>query len=159
MNEPLHILRASMPRRITSLAAHLMLGALLLWLAITSPTMPFAWRAVLLGLGVGAMILAREGWCESARTLVLERDGLRQEDGEIVAPMDLIASVDRGVFAFKPSNGFVLHLRRPMELAWSPGMWWRLGRRVGVGGVASGAGAKAMADTLAMFLADRDGSS
>ncbi len=156
MSDPLHVLHASLARRATSLAVHLALGALLVWIAVASSTMPFGWRAVLLGLGIVVLILAREGWCESAQALVLDASGLRQENGDLIAPMDLIASVDRGVFAFKPSNGFVLHLTRPIGLAWAPGMWWRTGRRVGVGGVTSGAGAKAMADTLAMVLAERD---
>jgi len=41
---------------------------------------------------------------------------------------------DRGVFAFKPSNGLLRgpseHWRRPSLL---PGYWWRIGRRVGIG--------------------------
>ncbi|WP_299813699.1 hypothetical protein [uncultured Jannaschia sp.] len=156
MNQPIQRLRASLPRRATSLAIHLALGGMLVWIAVTSATMPFAWRAILLGFGTGLVILAREGWCESAQALILTTEGLHQENGEVIAPFDLIASVDRGVFAFKPSNGFVLRLTRPVGFAWTPGMWWRVGRRVGVGGVTSGAGAKSMADTLAMMIVERD---
>jgi len=33
----------------------------------------------------------------------------------------------------KPTNGFVVRARNSMPAAWTPGIWWRLGRRIGVG--------------------------
>ena len=66
-------------------------------------------------------------------------------------------SVDRGLFAFKPSNGFVVVLSQGGWRGWAPGLWWRLGRRLGVGGVTSAAQAKAMAEILSIEIARRDG--
>ena len=56
--------------------------------------------------------------------------------------------MDRGAFAFKPSNGFMLKLSRKGPFAWEPGIWWRIGRRVGVGGVTPGTPAKVMAEMI-----------
>ena len=41
--------------------------------------------------------------------------------------------------------------------AWQPGLWWRLGNRIGVGGMTPGSQAKAMAEIIAIKLAQRDG--
>jgi len=67
-----------------------------------------------------------------------------------------IERVDRGVFAFKPSNGFLVRTREPSARAWRPGLWWRFGRRIGVGGVTSANQTKAMSEILAAMLAERD---
>ena len=70
--------------------------------------------------------------------------------------MGNIASVDRGAFAFKPSNGFTVRLKSPAPRAWLPGLWWRLGRRVGVGGATPGKAARDMADVITILLKDPD---
>ena len=44
-----------------------------------------------------------------------------------------------------------------MGHAWAPGMWWRVGRRVGVGGLTGGAESRAVADALAAMLVERAG--
>ncbi|MEM7489248.1 MAG: hypothetical protein AAF390_09015, partial [Pseudomonadota bacterium] len=89
-------------------------------------------------------------------SLVLDRRGLYQADGVPVAPLDAIASIDRALFTFKPSNGFLIRLKDPLGRAWVPGMWWRMGRRVGVGGVTRGAETKIVADALSAMVAQRD---
>ena len=103
-----------------------------------------------------AMLNAR--FLRSRYTLLdlLDETGLRQEDGTPIAPLDDIASIDRALFSFKPSNGFLIRLRAPLGRAWVPGMWWRIGRRVGIGGVTGGAETKMMADALSMMVAERD---
>jgi hypothetical protein len=40
---------------------------------------------------------------------------------------------------------------------WQPGLWWRLGKRVGVGGVAPGHQTKAMAQIIEALLAEANG--
>ena len=45
------------------------------------------------------------------------------------------------------TNGFVVRARNSMPAAWTPGIWWRMGRRIGVGGL-TGEG-EAMAELLA----------
>ncbi|UWQ22519.1 hypothetical protein [Jannaschia sp. W003] len=152
---PIHVLRPSPARRAIALGIQIVLGLLLLWIALAQPPEALLWRVVLLALGGGALVLGLRGWQGGAQGIVLDAGGLRTEDGRTVAALANIASVDRGVFAFKPSNGFLLRLHEPMPRAWSPGMWWRVGRRVGVGGVISPSDAKFAADVLAMRVAER----
>ena len=87
--------------------------------------------------------------------LVLSPAGLTCSDGRVVADMDEIIGVDRGAFAFKPSNGFMLKLSRKGPFAWEPGIWWRIGRRVGVGGVTPGTPAKVMAEMIQERITQR----
>jgi len=115
------------------------------------------WRAVLVlfgGIGLWAAWGVQKA---TEKDILLTRQGLFDETGQVLAAMEDIESVDRGVFAFKPSSGFVVKLSRRMEAGWAPGVWWRLGRRLGVGGSVSGLEAKAMAEILELALADRDG--
>ena len=156
MTEPLHILRPSPPRRVVGLVIQLALGGLVLWLAVVHPPASLGWRLFLIAFGVAALVLAQKGWQGSAQGIVLDETGLRQEDGTPIAPLDDIASIDRALFSFKPSNGFLIRLRAPLGRAWVPGMWWRIGRRVGIGGVTGGAETKMMADALSMMVAERD---
>ncbi|CTQ33801.1 hypothetical protein [Jannaschia rubra] len=154
--EPLHVLRPSAMRRTMAFAVQLALGAMLLWLGFVHPPASAAWQVFLIGLGLATLVLAQKGWRGSMQGIALDADGLRQEDGRPIAPLADIASVDRALFSFKPSNGFVVRLRQPVGNAWVPGMWWRLGRRVGIGGVTGGAETRIMADALSAMVAERD---
>lgn len=132
------------------------LACLLIILAATQPT-PFFWRMVLLGLGVVAAWAGWQIWRATVGGLVLKGAGLFQSDGQLVAAFDNVTGADRGMFAFKPSNGFILKLRQPQPFGWAPGLWWRIGNRVGVGGVTSAGEAKAMAEIVTAMLVTRDG--
>ena len=67
-----------------------------------------------------------------------------------------IARVERGLFAFKPSNGFLILLNNPMSRAWHPGLWWRFGRRIGIGGVTPQAEGKVHGRTHSHDAAEPD---
>lgn len=157
MSEPLHILRPSKPRRIVGAVVQGTLGLLLIWLGLVHPPAALGWQLFLLGLGVGALMMAQMGWRGSDQGIVLDETGLYQEDGRPIAPIEAIVAVDRALFSFKPSNGFLIRLDRSLGRAWVPGMWWRVGRRVGIGGVVSGADTKVAADALSFMVAQRDG--
>ncbi|PRY94713.1 hypothetical protein BCF33_0309 [Hasllibacter halocynthiae] len=132
------------------------LGALVLWMAAAAPDLSAGGRLVLGVLGLGALGMA--GWLRAAtRTrLVLTCEALSEEGGEILAPLAAISRSERGPFAAKPSAGFVLRLNRAVgPVAWRPGLWWRLGRRVGVGGVVAGAEARALSEAVAAAVAAR----
>ncbi len=139
-------------RRIFSLLALAGLGLLLVQVAVVHPPQHLVWHVFLLVLGGLVIWFAVRLWHATACGLVLREDGLWETGGRRLAALDEIASVDRGIFAFKPSNGFLVTLARPLPRAWAPGLWWRFGRRLGVGGTTPGAGARAMADALAVML-------
>jgi hypothetical protein len=44
-----------------------------------------------------------------------------------------------------------------MSRVYAPGLWWRAGRRVAVGGVTSRAEGKAVAELINVMLAEREG--
>ncbi|RVV98642.1 hypothetical protein EKE94_06940 [Mesobaculum littorinae] len=148
-------LDASLPRRAFATALLIVLGGLLLNLAATGAPSP-GWIVVLAALGVGALVLAVALWRATASSVVLTDAGLAQSDGRPIAAMSQIEAVERGMFAFKPSNGFLLRLGEGGSVAWAPGLWWRLGRRVGVGGVTGAPASRAMAEMLALHIARRD---
>lgn len=131
------------------------LGVLLELLAFLRPPASFPLQLMLIALGVVALVLCLKLHAATGRGLVLTAEALSDADGRVVAALDEIRKVERGVFAFKPSNGFVLHLKDRKPGAWAPGLWWRMGRRVGVGGVISGAEGRAMADLIAATIARR----
>lgn len=147
--------QATPMRRGAAVGMLYILGALLIVLVFRNP--PSASFAVIMGL-MGAISFWQGERLRKATKLVLEltSDELRDSDGRCLAKVADIKSVDRGVFAFKPSNGFVLHLKVRTTNAWAPGLWWRLGRKVGVGGVVPSGQAKYMAEVISTWIALRD---
>ncbi|SFP71742.1 hypothetical protein [Tranquillimonas alkanivorans] len=154
MSDVLARLRPSAPRRVFGTGVLALLGVLLAWLALTTdPAM--GWRIALLAISAAALWLAVRLWQATAGAVELTAEGLRDTDGTPIAPLAAIEGLDRGAFAFKPSNGFLVRLDTPGPRAWAPGLWWRLGRRVGIGGVTSASEAKFMAELLSGMVADR----
>jgi len=147
-------LRASPSRRFIGVGAIAALGVLVLWIAVAEPA-PAIWRAILATVGIAACAAALALWRATAGALVLRPEGLFTEEGDALAPLDGIDKIERGAFAFKPSNGFSVVLTSPQPFGWRPGLWWRLGRRLGVGGVTSPGEAKAVAELLQAMMAQR----
>ena len=87
------------------------------------------------------------------QTIVLTRTGLFTGDQKLAALDDIVA-VKNGMFVFKPSGGFALTLRAKGKIQWRPGLYWRIGKTVGVGGAVSRAEAKYMVDALSRLLED-----
>lgn len=145
---------ASGPRRLFAYAVLLALGGVLIYAPIASPP-SFFWTLFMFTLGAATFVLAERMRRATRLALLLTETDLRDESGRVLAQMDEIQQVSRGAFAMKPSNGFTLLLREPQSRAWAPGVWWRLGRRVGVGGVTSAGAAKFMAEQIALRLASK----
>ena len=143
-------------RRVLGVGMLAGLGGLMLYIALVVPPAVPGWQVFLLAMGAAALLLAHKMWRATQWQLQLADDGLRMSDGTLVAPIDHITRIERGMFAFKPSNGFILYLSEPLGRRWFPGLWWRLGRRVGVGGVTPRPQTKVMADALQMMLAERE---
>lgn len=141
-------LAAPPARRMVATGMIAALGVLILWIAVAHPPAALGWRLFLLAGSAGTLWLAVRLW--QATGVVLELTGveLREAGGRRLARIDEIEAVNRGVFALKPSNGFTLVLRAAPGAVWAPGLWWRLGRRVGVGGVTGRFEGRRMADAL-----------
>ena len=123
-------LRVKGPRRVVTIVSVGLLAAAAIYLAVT-PGMPAGARVFLIALGG---VVGRGAWGIAKSTevdLLLTREGLVDANGQLIAPMDYIERVDRGVFAVKPPSGFVIKLNTKMPAGWAPGVWWRIGRRIG----------------------------
>lgn len=158
-NAILATVNASAPRRGLGLAVLAGLGAMLIYIAFAAPPAGLGMQLMLIGFGLGALWLAEKMRRATAVRLELTAEALRRSDGQQLARIADIVSIDRGAFAFKPSHGFTVKLTGPAPFAWEPGMYWRLGRRLGVGGVTPGAQTKIMADMIAAMITERDAAS
>ena len=146
---------ASPIRRFFACVVLFGLGALLIYVPLVQPP-AFLGIVVMIGLGLGMLFVGEKLRRATTGELLLTDAGLLDEKGRVLAPLAHIKQVERGAFAIKPSNGFTLVLTEKADAAWQPGLWWRLGKRVGVGGVVSAGAAKFMAEQLALRLADQD---
>lgn len=154
-NEVLAVVRASMGRRILGIVSLGMLGFLVIYIAFTRPP-SIGWQAFLLVIG-GASLWCMDAMRRATSSAVeLTPTELRDADGTVIALVEDIQGMDRGFFAFKPSNGFLLKTKTNAGRAWRPGLWWRMGRRIGIGGMTPGSQTKFMSEVLAAMMATRD---
>ena len=142
-------------RRVLGAGAMAALGALLVWIAFTSPP-ALAWQIFLIGFGVFSLWFSTHMWRSSAKGIELTGRELRDTEGTILASVSEITKVEKSAFAFKPSNGLLVRTRDPLPRVFVPGLWWRIGRSVGIGGLTNAGHAKAMAEYLAVLMAVRD---
>ncbi|WP_434288047.1 hypothetical protein [Celeribacter sp. SCSIO 80788] len=142
-------LTPSPARRMSAVALLGVLGALLLRVAFGAEEMTAGWMALLVVMAAAVLWVAWRLWVATGVRLVLSEEDLREEGGRVLCRLDEIEKVERGTFAFKPSNGFLIRLKTPGSRVWAPGLWWRFGRRLGVGGVTPTGQGKAMADVIA----------
>lgn len=157
MSDPIAVLNPSTARRYFAVGVLGVTAALTLWVALATPPASLGWRLYLIGFSGVAIWLTLRLWQATAVSLVLTDDGIFDSAGACLCRMDDIKEIERGMFAFKPSNGFLVRLRAPGRRGWAPGLWWRFGRRIGVGGVTPASQGKFMAEMLALKLHERDG--
>lgn len=150
-DEVLATVQASSPRRWAGVVMLGTIGALVTYVALASPPEP-VWQVFLLVVGAASWWLAYRVWIATQDRIELTRAELRTGTGRVIASVSEIEAVDRGVFAFKPSNGFLLRTQSKESNAWEPGLWWRLGRRVGVGGMTAAAETKFMSEMISALL-------
>lgn len=155
MTEVLVSIGASRPRLVVGVGMQVVLGALLVWVAMAHPPETLGWRLFLLAAGGVALWSAYASWLAGQRKITLTREALTDSSGAVLCRIEEIREVARGVFAFKPARGFSLVLKRPQKGGWAPGLWWRIGRRVGVGGMTGAAETRLMAEILEALLAER----
>lgn len=145
---------ASPARRSFAVLVVYALGALLVYLAFAAPP-SLGYLILLLVLGFGALVAGEALRRASRARLVLGQDGLALSTGRMLARFEDIASVSRGAFAMKPSSGFVLVLKERGPFAYAPGMYWRMGKRLGVGGVLPQRETRAIAEAIALRIASQ----
>ncbi len=129
-------------------------GGLLLFAAARGNAGSLFAMIVLIVVSGFAFLAAHSIYKTRDKSISLTQEGLFDETGHRLCSIQKIASVDRSFSAFKPSNGFVLRLKEPMDRAWVPGLWWRYGKSLGVGGITSPSHAKAMANAIELLLDD-----
>ncbi len=155
-DEILARLQASAPRRFLGVGVLATLGVTLIAVGLGQGTPDIGGRVLLMVFGGSALWTADVMRRVTSVTIELTAQQLRCDTGEVIADLSDIISVDRGTLAFKPSNGFLLRLRTSAPRRWWPGLWWRIGRRVGVGGVTPGPQTKAMAEVLNALIYQRE---
>lgn len=154
-DEILATVTASLGRRVLGIGMLAFLGVLVIYVALTKPP-ELGWQIFLITFGTIALMVADAMRRATALHLELTREVLRDTGGDVIARVAEITSVDRGAFAFKPSNGFLLRTATGSPRRWRPGLWWRMGSRIGVGGMTPGRQTRNMAEIIAIMIAERD---
>lgn len=145
---------ASGPRVQFAFLIQIALGLILIYLAFSSPAGVVA-KAIIMVMGVAMLLLANNLRTAAKREIWLTDEGIVTDEGVMLAPMDQITEVSRGSFALKPSNGFSVTLSQKNGFLWNPGLWWRMGHRVGIGGITGAGASKFMAEQIALRIATR----
>lgn len=154
-DEVLATVNASQPRRWMGVAMLVMVGGVVIYVAMATPP-ALSWQVFLIVTGIAAIWMAERMRRATEYRLELTETELRSTEGQVLARVSDIATVERGAFAFKPSNGFLITLKAPGDRCWRPGLWWRFGRRVGVGGVTPASQTKFMSEILSAQVMERD---
>ncbi len=156
-SEVLATISASAGRRWMGFLSMYALAILLVYVAFSRPP-ELGWQVFLLITGGAAFWLADSLRRATARTIELTQEELRDTSGECIALVADITRVERGAFAFKPSNGFLVRTKTAQgPRRWLPGLWWRVGKQIGIGGVTPGSQTKFMTEILSALIAERDG--
>lgn len=154
-NEILAVAKAAPGRRYLGISMLALLGLMLIYIAVTqSPA--FQWQLFLVVLGAATLWMADKMRKATATRIELTETEVRDSDGTVIALIADLDGMDRGFFAFKPSNGFLLRTKAPAANVWRPGLWWRVGRRIGIGGVTPANQTKFMSEIIAVMMAQRD---
>jgi len=153
--EVLAVIHSSMGRRILGIGSLYALSLMVIYVALTQPP-EIGWQLFLLIMGGGSIWIAERMRKATGNALELTEHELRDTSGILIARVEDMVSLDRGAFAFKPSNGFLIRLSSGQRRTWRPGMWWRIGSRIGVGGMVPGPQTKFMAEMISAMIAQRD---
>lgn len=144
-------IQASVSRRLFSVLLLSLSAAVMIYFAFTDPAQSVVLRLVLLSLAGVFLWQVQANLRFPNAALILKRDGLYDDQGEIICSLSNIALIDRGWFSIKPSNGFLLRLHEKTSVKWLPGVYWRIGKRMGVGGAISPAQTKEFSDKLLLL--------
>ena len=155
MADVITTLEPSLGRRWFGAIALGALGILLLVVTFTQPPEGLFLKLVVPLVGVFFVWQAQWNLRVTKHGLYLTKDGLFDAQDTLICPIYNMAEVDRGIFAFKPSNGFLIRLHEPESKGWAPGLYWRLGRRLGIGGATHPSQNKELAQALEVLIMER----
>ncbi|MEM9845700.1 MAG: hypothetical protein AAF965_12940 [Pseudomonadota bacterium] len=144
-NEVILSIRPSLGRRLLGTLSLAGLGVVMLPLVFRATGI---WPIVFAISSIAVLLAARRLWYATDDYLELTREELRTGSGRVLTRIDNVLGVDRGAFAFKPSNGFLVKLHKPAGSGWQPGLFWQRGRMIGVGGVLPAGQSRAMAELI-----------
>lgn len=144
-------IQASAGRAIFAYSVLFVLGALVIYATLMRPP-AFGWLVFMLGFGVLMIWMAEKQRRAAKLEIILTADEVVDTQGRVLARIEDVVSVSRGALALKPSNGFTLVTKAKGTRAYVPGMWWRIGRRVGIGGITGAGQTKFMAEQIALRI-------
>lgn len=147
------VLAPSIARRILATASTGGLGIVILWIAANGTGNSLPLLLGLLVLAAASLGMAVLVWRATAGVLELTDEVVRERDGRVLCRLDEIKAIEKSLLSWKPAGGFAIVVQEPGPMIWVPGLWWRMGRRIMIGGSTNGGEAKAMADLLLAELA------
>ena len=131
------------------------IGVMLLYIGLmSSPNL--SGQIFLIVVGLLALWMSDKMRRATGLWIELTETELRDSTGKLIARVEDITSLDSGFLAFKPSNGFLIRTASSLPRTWRPGLWWRIGRSIGIGGVTPGSQTKSMSQIIQMMIAMRD---
>lgn len=155
-NEHLASIVPRTARRGVAVGMIALLGVIVWIIAIMRPPEFFSYMLFLVFFGALCLWLAYAMWTVTGREIELTRSELREVGGRVLCRVENVARVDRGAFAFKPAGGFLIRLKSAEgPLVYAPGLWWRWGRTLAVGGVTARQDGKNVADMMIVMQVER----
>ncbi|MBV1897609.1 MAG: hypothetical protein KUG70_14200 [Rhodobacteraceae bacterium] len=154
-DEVLAVISVSQMRRWAGVGMLAVVGVSAIYFAV-SASPEFVAQVFLIGVGVLTLWMADKMRRSTGLWIELTKTELRDSSGQLIIKVDDIESLDSGFLAFKPSNGFLVRSKIRQPRVWETGLWWRVGKSIGVGGVTPGSQAKAMSQIILMMLATRN---
>ena len=79
---------------------------------------------------------------------LLNQEGIFNLDNSIVCRIEDIETIDTSPYTFRSANGFIVFLRERSTFKIVPGLYWRLGNRISIGGLVSKAESKFLSTTM-----------
>ena len=83
---------------------------------------------------------------------LINQSGLFNIDGSVICEIDDIERIDVSPYTFKSANGFIVILKTKSSFKSIPGLYWRLGKRLSIGGLVSKNESKFLSQTLLSFF-------
>ena len=87
---------------------------------------------------------------------LINQSGLFNLDGSIICEIGDIEKIDVSPYTFKSANGFIVILKTKTSFKSIPGLYWRLGKRLSIGGLVSKTESKFLSQALLRFYEEKE---